>query len=150
MKFSEMVKEARGLLEDKGRVSYRMLRLEFTLDDKQLDVLKEELIDIEEVATAKDDKMLVWTGGEIAQETTSQVTAPSATVPLLLGQFTQHLVAGLFETQDQGRIELKELSLPLTLFRVTAEGTARSRFEVAVRHGLMPLVGRELEAGFLA
>ena len=63
---------------------------------------------------------------------------------------THHLVTGLFETQNQGRIDVKGLSSPLTLFRVTAEGTARSRFDVAVRHGLTPLVGRDLEAGFLA
>ena len=62
MKFSEIVKEARGLLEDKGRVSYRMLKLEFALNDEQLDVLREELIDIEEVAVDKDSKMLVWVG----------------------------------------------------------------------------------------
>ena len=69
---------------------------------------------------------------------------------VVISAATHHLVAGLFETQDQGRIDVKGLSLPLSLFRVTAEGTARSRFEVAVRHGLTPLVGRELEAGFLA
>ena len=69
---------------------------------------------------------------------------------VVISAATHHLVAGLFETQDQGRIDVKGLSLPLTLFRVTGEGTARSRFEVAVRHGLTPLVGRELEAGFLA
>ena len=307
MKFSEIVKEARELLEDKGRVSYRMLRLEFALDDEQLDVLKEELIDIEEVAVDRDGKMLVWTGGETSEETDSQAVdapvpelpaaPPSAqsergtpvgerrqltvmfcdlvgstalseqldpeelqtvvrtyqevsaqvieryegyiaqylgdgllvyfgypaaheddaarsiragleilealrqaqsqfsqpihvrvgihTGPVVVGQMgggsrheqltlgetpniaarlqsvaqpdevvisaaTHHLVTGLFETQDQGHIDVKGLSFPLSLFRVTAEGTARSRFEVAVRHGLTPLVGRDLEAGFLA
>ena len=69
---------------------------------------------------------------------------------VVISAATHHLVAGLFETQDQGRIDIKGLSLPLSLFRVTAEGTARSRFEVAVRHGLTPLVGRDLEGGFLA
>ena len=69
---------------------------------------------------------------------------------VVISAATHHLVAGLFETQNQGRIDIKGLSLPLSLFRVTAEGTARSRFEVAVRHGLTPLVGRDLEAGFLA
>ena len=69
---------------------------------------------------------------------------------VVISAATRHLVAGLFETQDQGRIDVKGLSLPLTLFQVTGEGTARSRFEVAVQHGLTPLIGRELEAGFLA
>ena len=69
---------------------------------------------------------------------------------VVISAATHHLVTGLFEMQDQGRIDVKGLSLPLSLFRVTAEGTARSRFDVAVRRGLTPLVGRELEAGFLA
>jgi class 3 adenylate cyclase len=34
----------------------------FELDDEQLDVLKEELIDIQELAVDKDGKMLVWSG----------------------------------------------------------------------------------------
>ena len=69
---------------------------------------------------------------------------------VVISAATQRLVAGLFETEDRGRHELKGLSVPIALFRVTAEGTARSRFEVAIRHGLTPLVGRDLEAGFLA
>jgi class 3 adenylate cyclase/tetratricopeptide (TPR) repeat protein len=75
------------------------------------------------------------------------VAQPDAVV---ISAATHHLVVGLFETHDQGRIDVKGLSLPLSLFRVTAEGTARSRFDLAVRHGLTPLVGRDLEAGFLA
>lgn len=48
---------------------------------------------------------------------------------LVISAATQQLVAGLFETEDRGRHELKGLSFPIALFRVTAEGTARSRFE---------------------
>ena len=69
---------------------------------------------------------------------------------VVISAATQRLVAGLFETEDRGQHEVKGLSVPLALSRVTGEGTARSRFEVAVRHGLTPLVGRDLEAGFLA
>ena len=299
--------QVRTLLQQRGRLAYRMLTLQFQLDEKQLAAIKEELIDIQEVAADKDGKMLVWTGHETREETATETTespavelpasAPSAqteqempagerrqltvmfcdlvgstalseqldpeelqtfvrtyqevsaqvieryegyiaqylgdgllvyfgypqaheddaarairagleilsalqqargqfpqpiqvrvgihTGPVVLGQMgggsrheqlalgetpniaarlqgvaqpdevvisaaTHHLVTGLFETQDQGRIDIKGLSFPLSLFRVTAEGTARSRFEVAVRRGLTPLVGRDLEAGFLA
>jgi class 3 adenylate cyclase len=300
--------QVRALLQQRGRLAYRMLTLQFQLDEKQLEAIKEELIDIQEVAADKDGKMLVWNGEtEAPKERPAQlVGAPAAeplasallaqseretpagerrqltvmfcdlvgstalseqldpeelqsvvrtyqevsaqvieryagyiaqylgdgllvyfgypqaheddaarsiragleilsaldqarsqfpqpvqvrigihTGPVVLGQMgggsrheqlalgetpniaarlqslaqpdavvisaaTHHLVTGLFETQDQGRIDVKGLSLPLALFRVTAEGTARSRFEVTVQHGLTPLVGRELEAGFLA
>ncbi len=39
-----------------------MLQLQFQLDDEQLAALKEELIDIQELAADKDGKMLVWQG----------------------------------------------------------------------------------------
>ena len=69
---------------------------------------------------------------------------------VVISAATQRLVTGLFETEDRGSIELKGLSLPITLHRVTAEGTAHSRFEVTLQRGLTPLVGRDLETGFLA
>lgn len=46
MKFSEIIDQASALLQRKGRLTYRALKLEFALDDEQLDVLKEELIDL--------------------------------------------------------------------------------------------------------
>ena len=68
---------------------------------------------------------------------------------VVISAATQRLVTGLFETEDRGSIEVKGISFPITLSRVTAEGTAHSRFEVTVRRGLTPLVGRDPEAGFL-
>ena len=305
MTFEEILDQATAMLQRCERVSYRTLKRQFGLDDESLEDLKEELIEVQELAVDKEGKMLVWTGSEISEETASQTTdtpalaVPSSTPPaqpdraepagerrhltvmfcdlvgstalseqldpedlqslvrtyqqvsaqvieryegyiaqylgdglliyfgypaaheddaarsiragleilealhqaqsqfpqpvqvrvgihtgpVVLGQMgggrrheqlalgetpniaarlqgvaqpdevvisaaTQRLVAGLFETQDQGRIDVKGLSFPPSLFRVTAEGTARSRFEVAVRDGLTPLVGRELEPGF--
>ena len=63
MKFSEIITQANALLQHRGRLSYRTLKLEFDLDDEQLDVLKEQLIDIEALAVDQDGKMLVWIGG---------------------------------------------------------------------------------------
>ena len=45
MKIHELVDQVADLLHRKGRLSYRALKLDFSLDDEQLDVLKEELID---------------------------------------------------------------------------------------------------------
>lgn len=61
----------------------------------------------------------------------------------------QRLVAGLFETEDQGRHELKGITTPQPLYRVTAESAAQSCFEVTVQTGLTPLAGREYELGVL-
>ena len=82
MKFSEIVKETREWLQREGRVSYRALTREFELNEETLEDLKEELIDILELAADKNGKMLVWTGGEIAEETVSQPTeSPDSELP---------------------------------------------------------------------
>ena len=47
MRFSEIVKQASILLQDKGQVSYRLLKREFDLDDEGLEDLKAELIEID-------------------------------------------------------------------------------------------------------
>jgi class 3 adenylate cyclase/predicted ATPase len=62
MKFSEVVAHTLAWLQRDGRVSYRALQREFELDESFLDDLKEELVEIQEVAVEKDGKMLVWVG----------------------------------------------------------------------------------------
>ncbi|HEV8713122.1 MAG TPA: adenylate/guanylate cyclase domain-containing protein [Candidatus Binatia bacterium] len=68
---------------------------------------------------------------------------------VVISAATQRLVEGLFECQDLGPQTLKGISIPLSVYRVVKEGTAQSRFEVAVGRGLTPLVGREEELGLL-
>ena len=62
---------------------------------------------------------------------------------------TYHLVEGLFECENRGQPELKGVATPLTLYRARKESDAHSRFEVVVRKGLTPLIGREPEFGLL-
>src|SRR5688500_13891521 len=62
MKFSEIVDQASELLRQKGRVTYRAVKLEYELTDEQVEALKEELIEAREVAADRDGKLLVWTG----------------------------------------------------------------------------------------
>ena len=81
MKFSGIIEQASDLLQRQGRVSYRMLKIEFELSDDHLDALKEELIEVKELAIDKDGKMLIWVGdGEtIPEETVAQTAdAPAA------------------------------------------------------------------------
>ncbi|MCZ6678740.1 MAG: hypothetical protein O7E52_16020 [Candidatus Poribacteria bacterium] len=44
MKFSEIIDQASDLLQRNGRVTYRVLKREFDLDDAQLEDLKEGLL----------------------------------------------------------------------------------------------------------
>ncbi len=68
---------------------------------------------------------------------------------VVISAATYRLVEGLFTCEDRGQPELKGITTPLTLYRVVQESEARSRFEVVVRRGLTPLIGRELEVGVL-
>ncbi|MBI3797632.1 MAG: AAA family ATPase, partial [Deltaproteobacteria bacterium] len=68
---------------------------------------------------------------------------------LVISAPTHHLVTGLFDCQDLGPQMLKGLATLLKVYRVLGEGTAQSRFEVAIHTGLTPLVSRESELGLL-
>ena len=79
MKFSEVITQALAWLQREGRISYRALKLEFDLNDDVLDALKEELIEVKELAVDKDGKMLVWKGTE--GTTSPPRSAPSPSHP---------------------------------------------------------------------
>jgi class 3 adenylate cyclase/predicted ATPase len=68
---------------------------------------------------------------------------------VVISTATRRLVTGLFEIEDRGLSELKGISTLQALSRVVGESEAQSRFEVAVRTGLTPFIGREEELGLL-
>src|SRR5262249_46188643 len=68
---------------------------------------------------------------------------------VLISEATARLVQGLFECHERGPQALKGVSTPVAVYRVLRESQAQSRFEVAVRAGLTPLIGREHEVGLL-
>ena len=68
---------------------------------------------------------------------------------VVLSAATYHLVQGLFACQDLGTHTVKGVAQPVQVYRVLAESTAQSRFEVAAARGLTPLVGRAQEVGLL-
>ena len=45
MTFEEILDQATAMLQRRGRVTYRALKLQFQLDEEQLEALKEELIE---------------------------------------------------------------------------------------------------------
>src|SRR5215470_7339205 len=83
MKFSELVEQARTLLQRQGRVSYRALKREFDLDDEYIEDLKAELIDAQRVAVDEENKVLVWIGTSPVQS--SEFKAQSSPQSLSLG-----------------------------------------------------------------
>jgi class 3 adenylate cyclase len=79
----------------------------------------------------------------------ARLQALAAPDTVVMSEATHRLVQGLFTCQDLGLQELKGVSTPITVYRVVGESEEQSRFEVAVRRGLTPLVGREQELELL-
>jgi class 3 adenylate cyclase len=63
------------LLQQRQRLTYRLLKREFALDDETLEDLKDELIYARQVARDEDDRVLVWTG-DVATRT-EFITTPA-------------------------------------------------------------------------
>ena len=62
MTFEEVVDQALAMLQRRGRVTYRLLKRQFDLDDEALDDLKLELIKGQRLAVDEEGEVLVWTG----------------------------------------------------------------------------------------
>src|SRR5262244_3926820 len=62
MTFEEILDQALALLQRRGRVTYRTLKLEFSLDDDHLEALKDELLYAHPQVVDDDGRGLVWTG----------------------------------------------------------------------------------------
>ena len=62
MDFLDVVKHARAALQSEGRITYRTLQRQFSLDDAALEDLKDELLFPDPQITEIDGRGLVWTG----------------------------------------------------------------------------------------
>ena len=68
MTFAEVVDQAMAMLQRRGRVTYRLLKRQFTLEDEALEDLKLELIVGQRLAVDEEGTVLVWTGAPPAAE----------------------------------------------------------------------------------
>jgi hypothetical protein len=62
MDFYAMVAQVLTLLQKRGHVPYRALKLQLQLDDEAIEAFKDELIHAQHVAVDEDGRVLVWTG----------------------------------------------------------------------------------------
>jgi class 3 adenylate cyclase len=60
--FDDVLEQALEMLRRRGRVSYRALKVQFQLDDDLLDLLRDEIVEVHQLARDQEGKMLVWTG----------------------------------------------------------------------------------------
>src|SRR5215510_74219 len=77
MTFEELLDQAIALLQRRGRMTYRTLKLQFNLDDEHLEALKEELLYSQSQVRDEDGRGLVWTGDTGPAAT----SLPTATPP---------------------------------------------------------------------
>ena len=62
MDFYEVLDQVIDLLRRRDCLAYCALKRQFDLDDEDIEALKDERIDVHQLATDQDGKMLVWTG----------------------------------------------------------------------------------------
>src|SRR5262249_17856243 len=73
MTFEEILDQAIAMLQRRGRVTYRTLRLQFQLDEEQLEALKDELLFAHPQVHDETERGLVWSD--------DPGTAPPASAP---------------------------------------------------------------------
>jgi class 3 adenylate cyclase len=74
--FDEILEQALEMLQRRGRVSYRALKVQFQLDDDLLDLLRDEIVEVHQLARDQEGKMLVWTGDTAAAPAPVSPPAP--------------------------------------------------------------------------
>jgi class 3 adenylate cyclase/tetratricopeptide (TPR) repeat protein len=74
MDYDEVLIQVLELLQREKRLSYRVLKRRFGLDDDDLEDLKEDLIYAKQLAVDEDDRVLVWAG---ASEAMPPLVSPS-------------------------------------------------------------------------
>jgi hypothetical protein len=75
MTFEEILDQALAMLQRRERVTYRALKLQFTLDDDQLEALTDELLYAHPQVVDDAGRGLLWTGTPAA--------APPAVAPAM-------------------------------------------------------------------
>jgi hypothetical protein len=78
MDFVAIVDQVIALLRQRGRVAYRTLKVQFSLDDDALEALKDELLYAHQVARDEDERILVWTGDAQTPPSPPPLSVPPA------------------------------------------------------------------------
>src|SRR5215472_12362427 len=81
MDFYAVLAQVSELLQREGRVSYRALKVQFSLDDDQLEALKDELIEAKRLAADERGRVLVWVGEAPPAEPPTMRPSPVAPLP---------------------------------------------------------------------
>ena len=81
MDYDAVLAQVLDLLQREKRLSYRILKRRFGLDDNDLEDLKEDIIYAKKLAVDEDGRVLVWTGGTPSAPTTASPLPSPSTAP---------------------------------------------------------------------
>jgi class 3 adenylate cyclase/predicted ATPase len=81
MDLYEVIDRVASLLRQRGRLTYRTLKLQFALNEEQLAALIEELIEGQRIARDENGKVLVWVGEGAAPVPNPQSLTPPSQSP---------------------------------------------------------------------
>src|SRR5262245_17756587 len=87
MSLYDVLDQIIALLRHRKRLTYRLLKREFALDDETLEDLKDELIYAQKLAVDEHDRVLVWIGD--TEGTQAVPSPPSQTLQQSAIQATQ-------------------------------------------------------------
>src|SRR5437867_4660000 len=144
MTFEEMLDQALTMLQRRGRVTYRALTLQFSLDDDHLEALKDELLYAHLHVVEDDGRGLIWTGETGPTPTPGVPPAPDQErAPL------SYTPAHLTEKILQARVSLEGERKQVTVLFADLQGSMEllaDRDPEEARSILDPVLARMMEA----
>lgn len=82
MTFDDILAQVRLLLQQEGRVAYRVLKRRFGIDDEYVEDLKADLIDAKRLAIDENNKVLVWRGATpVPSDESRDLSSPPSPIP---------------------------------------------------------------------
>src|SRR5262249_11333466 len=138
MDFYAVLDQAIDLLRQRGRLTYRVLKLQFQLDNDALEILKEELIKAQRLAIDENSEVLVWTGDAATPPATAPDQAPLAYTP-------SHLTEKILASRSTLAGERKQVTVLFADIKDSTE-LIRDLDAEAAQQLLDPLIHRMMDA----
>jgi class 3 adenylate cyclase len=144
MTFEEILDQALAMLQRRGRVTYRALKLQFTLDDDQLEALKDELLYAHPQVVDDAGRGLLWTRTPVAAPPPAIAPAPTQDrAPLFYTP--PHLAEQILTSHAALEGERKQVTVLFADLKGSMELLAERDPEEA-RHLLDPVLDRMMAA----
>jgi class 3 adenylate cyclase/tetratricopeptide (TPR) repeat protein len=140
MTFEEILDQALAMLQRRSRVTYRALKLQFSLDDDGLEALKDELLYTHAAVVEDDGRGLVWTSDARPTQrpgsppTIDQARAPLSYTPAYLAEKILTSKRGLEGERKRVTVLFADLKDSTELIRGLDPEAAQQLLDPAIHH----------------